>query len=58
MNLLQSYLVISTIALMLCGVCWNNNGTLNKVLKTVIFLIAVVGGFIALNTFGFALGPK
>lgn len=52
MQLLQSYLVISTIALILCGNCWSNNGTLNKVLKTVIFLIAVVCGFIALATYG------
>lgn len=58
MNLLEFYLVVSTIALIFCGVCWNNNGTLNKVLKSVIFIVAVVGGFITLTTLGFAVETK
>jgi len=57
MNLLEIYLIISTIALVFAGVCWNSGG-INKLIRTVIFLIAILGGFLALNAIGFVLGVE
>lgn len=57
MNLLEIYLIISTIVLVFAGVCWNTGG-INKAIRTGIFLTAILGGFLALSSIGFALGVE
>ncbi len=52
MNVLEFYLIISTILLMFGGVCWYNNGATNKLIKTVFYLTSLVGGGIALTVLG------
>jgi len=58
MNLLEIYLIISTIALAFTTILWNSNSLLNQVLKAGMLLITVLGGFLTLNAIGFALGVE
>jgi hypothetical protein len=58
MNLLEIYLIISTIALAFVAAIWTNVGVLNQIVKTAYFLVTILGGFLALNAIGFALGVE
>lgn len=58
MNLLEIYLIISTIALAFITAIWSTSGWLNQFLKTGMLLITILGGFLALNAIGFALGVE
>ena len=58
MNLLEIYLIVSTIVLMFCGAFWSNRGNLNRAIKVGIYLTGILGGFLALNAIGFVLGVE
>jgi hypothetical protein len=58
MNLLEIYLIISTIALAFVTVIWRSDSLLNQCLKGGMLLLTILGSFLALNAIGFALGME
>ena len=58
MNLLEVYLIISTIALAIITSFWSSEGYLNQFIKAGLLLTTILGGFLALHAIGFALGVE
>lgn len=58
MNLLEIYLIISTIALAIITSIWSSSGYLNQFIKAGLLLTTILGGFLTLHAIGFALGVE
>lgn len=56
MNLLEIYLIISTIALAVITAVWSTSGYVNQFCKAGFLLLTILGGFLTLHAIGFAIG--